>query len=213
MPQTLLDAVVITARLGFQYIWIDALCIIQDYEKDIKCELKFMAEVYRKSVCTIAALASGDNGGGCFVQRNHLKWSTSDILEEVRCLSFSIDKKPKGPDTDAPCPPLHTRTWVVQERALSPRTLFYGSEMIFWEGVESKEAENCRRMRVFTHHDRWFQGDSKWLSDWRLGCIFKQLLDSCRNGDYEVWKQYWREIVSSYTVCGISKETARLSKT
>jgi len=68
--------------------------------------------------------------------------------------------------------------------------LFYGSEMIFWECVESKTAENCRRMRVFIHHDRWFQGDSKWLSDWGLKYIFKQLRDSCRNGYYKIWKKY-----------------------
>ena len=30
LPKTLRDAMEVTARLGFRYIWIDALCIIQD---------------------------------------------------------------------------------------------------------------------------------------------------------------------------------------
>jgi hypothetical protein len=34
--------------------------------------------------------------------------------------------------------PLHKRARVVQERALSPRTLYYGNEIVFWEYIEAK---------------------------------------------------------------------------
>jgi hypothetical protein len=33
-PQTLKDAVYVTRRLGIRYLWIDALCIIQDSPED-----------------------------------------------------------------------------------------------------------------------------------------------------------------------------------
>ncbi|KAF2108483.1 hypothetical protein BDV96DRAFT_260210 [Lophiotrema nucula] len=34
LPQTFQDAVYVTRRLGFSYLWIDALCIMQDSEDD-----------------------------------------------------------------------------------------------------------------------------------------------------------------------------------
>ena len=38
--------------------------------------------------------------------------------------------------------PLHTRAWVVQERVLAPRTLYYGSVGLAWECVECSATEN-----------------------------------------------------------------------
>lgn len=34
LPQTLRDAITITKRLGFRYLWIDALCIVQANMED-----------------------------------------------------------------------------------------------------------------------------------------------------------------------------------
>lgn len=34
LPPTIQDALRVTQTLGFQYIWIDALCIMQDSEDD-----------------------------------------------------------------------------------------------------------------------------------------------------------------------------------
>jgi hypothetical protein len=46
LPKTFKDAIELTRRLGFQYIWIDALCIIQDGRDDWKRECSLMGEVY-----------------------------------------------------------------------------------------------------------------------------------------------------------------------
>jgi len=40
LPQTLKDAISVTRSLGFRYIWIDALCIIQDSDEDKAAETK-----------------------------------------------------------------------------------------------------------------------------------------------------------------------------
>jgi hypothetical protein len=40
LPQTFKDAIWITRRLGYQYIWIDSLCIIQDSAEDWEAESK-----------------------------------------------------------------------------------------------------------------------------------------------------------------------------
>jgi hypothetical protein len=58
LPQTFQDALRITLELGFEYIWIDSLCIIQNSKEDWHREAELMGDIYRYSVCTIAAAAA-----------------------------------------------------------------------------------------------------------------------------------------------------------
>ncbi|PMD33608.1 hypothetical protein L207DRAFT_382190, partial [Hyaloscypha variabilis F] len=73
LPQTLLDAVAITARLGYEYIWIDALCIMQTdaqaWSEEKLEDLRNMGKVCKNSECTIAALAAKFSDEGCFTSR------------------------------------------------------------------------------------------------------------------------------------------------
>ncbi|KUJ17717.1 HET-domain-containing protein, partial [Mollisia scopiformis] len=210
MPKTLLDAVVITARLHYEHLWIDALCIIQDSEQDTKDNILSMGEVYRNSIFTIAALAARGSHEGCFVRRNPLARDEYRVREDSP-YTFSHLFEPIGPDTRDPqlAPPLQKRAWVIQERALSPRTLYYGSEMIFWECIQSKASEYEPIMQ-----DLWYAGGQD-LKDRSPGVIFhsgmksvfKLLLDRCKDGTYCDWISYWRKLVRDYTVCQMTKES------
>lgn len=55
LPKTLRDAATVTRRLGKKYLWIDALCIIQDDEASKQKELAQMARIYMNSFLTIQA--------------------------------------------------------------------------------------------------------------------------------------------------------------
>jgi hypothetical protein len=70
LPKTFKDAVKLVQHLGIRYIWIDALCIIQDSEKDWRQESLLMNKVYRYSTLNIAASDSGESNGGCFFSRD-----------------------------------------------------------------------------------------------------------------------------------------------
>jgi Heterokaryon incompatibility protein (HET) len=68
MPRTLQEAVTVTRRLGIRYIWIDALCIIQDDQNDWSREAAKMGEIYLNAYCTIAAHAAGHADDGFLEQ-------------------------------------------------------------------------------------------------------------------------------------------------
>ena len=72
LPQTYRDAILITRRLGYKYIWIDSLCIFQDSPEDWNKEASTMSSVYSKSTVTIAATWGQDSDAGCYVARNPL---------------------------------------------------------------------------------------------------------------------------------------------
>ncbi|PVH93957.1 HET-domain-containing protein [Periconia macrospinosa] len=66
LPSNFLDAALITSNMGFSYLWIDSLCIIQDSPVDKVREIPAMSEIYGHAILTIAALAAENRNGGCF---------------------------------------------------------------------------------------------------------------------------------------------------
>lgn len=138
LPETFKDAIMITRRLGYQYVWIDSLCIMQDSLEDWEVESKNMAMIYKNATATISAdAAHGDHEGifkGVESQRDRFK------LVALPCHSAKRDLKgnilitilQKRNDWNLQIMPLQTRAWVLQEKALSVRSLHYEATDLFW---------------------------------------------------------------------------------
>lgn len=62
MTPVVYDAVELTRDLGIPYLWIDALCILQDNDKDWKQNAANMHQIYGSADITIAAWASESAG-------------------------------------------------------------------------------------------------------------------------------------------------------
>ena len=69
LPPTFQDAIMVTRALGINYLWIDALCIIQDSVLDWRHEATLMSQVYSNSRCNISALDARDSTEGLFFDR------------------------------------------------------------------------------------------------------------------------------------------------
>lgn len=67
LSKTFQDAIRVTRSLGVRYLWIDALCIIQDSEDDWQQESARMNQTYSASFCNIAATAAPDGSKGLFL--------------------------------------------------------------------------------------------------------------------------------------------------
>lgn len=64
LPRTYRDAAIVTARLGFSYLWIDAICIMQDDPEEWLWESEKMGAIYRHAKCTIASHCSENDDSG-----------------------------------------------------------------------------------------------------------------------------------------------------
>ena len=73
LPQTNQDAIKITRFLGVRYLWIDAICIIQDLDTDWQNESENMGNIYHNSYCTISASMAATGERGCFMNRRPLQ--------------------------------------------------------------------------------------------------------------------------------------------
>jgi hypothetical protein len=157
LPKTFRDAIEITRQLGIRYIWIDALCIVQDDRRDWESESAKMGAIYSASFLTIAADLSTDCDGGCFNSKSisqdvasdnapfELITTASDGRESRLFLWDPLrGSRPHGlPDLDES--PLSERGWVCQERILSPRILHYTKSQLFWECRTLLVAEDALR--------------------------------------------------------------------
>ena len=116
LPQTFKDAIHITRKLGYHYIWIDSLCVLQDDQDDWAYESSTMNSIYSNSILTIAALWGHDSDWGCFSEREPLKqqhcrignWASGGIYVES-----SDNLLRDGGAFDFDQSPLCKRAWVL----------------------------------------------------------------------------------------------------
>lgn len=75
LPQNFQDAIKVASGLEIRWLWIDALCIIQDDEglRDWLEESASMEKVYTNSYCNISATAAMDSTEGLFHKRD-MSW-------------------------------------------------------------------------------------------------------------------------------------------
>lgn len=137
------DAIFATARLGFRYVWIDSLCIIQGSAKDWQTEAPSMNKVYRNAFLTLSAMASADAYGGLFRDRDPYMSSPCpfSVMVEGEGLTEGLVMKSDLWETEITQAPLNQRAWVVQERVLAPRTLYFCQNQLFWECRELHACE------------------------------------------------------------------------
>lgn len=133
LPQTLRDAITITKRLGFRYLWIDALCILQDNMEDWEKEAAVMGKVYSNAAVTIAATAASGSNQGFLLAREDSDATPPQLVfrapDGTRGLVSIRVNDSLGRDT---IQHLYTRGWAFQEELLSPRFLSYETRRLKW---------------------------------------------------------------------------------
>lgn len=179
------DAICVTVHLGFQYLWVDTLCILQQNENDKKHEIGEMDSVYSNAICTIAAGVGETANEGCFTSRDPTGISTHGVYlrlggEEAQyCLmrlSWSHTNRELARTS------LSRRGWTFQERFLSPRILHFCAKQVHWE---------CRQFRANeTEPEKNFE-QIQWNKD--VGMAID-----------------WAGIVESYTTRSLTFPTDRL---
>lgn len=135
MPATFQDAIYVVKKLGIRYIWIDALCIVQDDQDDWEAESIAMCDVFAHSKVTICAAK-------CSSPAEHFLLRPTDELLSLHFQStlrphisgqYSIRLEPRHvspASQDLENSAWVSRAWVWQEQVTSTRQLVFGNKTL-----------------------------------------------------------------------------------
>ncbi|CZR52871.1 uncharacterized protein PAC_02748 [Phialocephala subalpina] len=135
LPKTISSAIELVSMMGERYLWIDALCIVQDDDVELAEQTAQMDLVYARALLTIIVAAGTNADGGL----PGLKIGTRSALQG----SVKIDDKYSLTQTVAQGNATHLqnsswdgRGWTFQERLLSRRVLIFTPEQVFWNSLD-----------------------------------------------------------------------------
>ncbi|KAF5633625.1 TOL [Fusarium sp. NRRL 52700] len=138
LEQSVQDAIHVTRELGFTYLWVDRLCIIQDCPEDKRKEIIKMAMTYKNAAVTLAAgtaknACDGFLGSLPLKSPTYLPHRNFDIpMRDGRTGTVHLSGKPYRPYH-----PLDKRGWTLQEYMLSSRMLIFSDFQLLWQCQET----------------------------------------------------------------------------
>lgn len=135
LPQTLIDAVHVTRSLRIQYLWVDALCIIQDSVEDWEKQSEQMSTIYEKAYLVIVASSAASATQG-FLNHKRQKRTYHLPLPDVygTQATIAVRTNPQSGlhSSRSKEDPLAKRAWAFQEQQMSTRCLVFSKDELQW---------------------------------------------------------------------------------
>jgi hypothetical protein len=176
LPRCQQDCITVAREFRVEYVWIDALCIVQDDRTDWGNHSQRMHVIYRNALFTVAVVASSTSSQPFLgpdtphyraeyaIHNIEISTGSSGNLQiQARHASAANDL---GPDVETP---LWSRAWTWQEQVFSRRILYYLDHKTMWKcymSVNSEAGEEHPDDSWFTN-DLFF-GRPNSVKDWYL---------------------------------------------
>jgi len=176
MSAVLRDAVQVCRSMSVRYLWIDALCIIQDradpsdWERESAC----VGQVYQNAYFTICAVSTSSCHESFLARSQHtfeldFQSSINPSIRGKYALHYTgvYDGTPNHDpiSNDLRFSPWNDRGWVFQEQELSARKILFGHHMVHFQCSTSEESENGEIFFPPVPID-WFDLDRKQVYDY-----------------------------------------------
>ncbi|KAK4215088.1 heterokaryon incompatibility protein-domain-containing protein, partial [Rhypophila decipiens] len=210
LPRTFQDAVTVTRNLGYHYLWIDSLCILQDSVDDWQKAVIEMPDIYNHGELNICGPAAADCTAGFLHDRKlspeskavHVPWRISQgrsrqTLRLIYRGHLPASGEPPHSELNSA---LATRGWILQERLLSQRMLYFGSRNMYWE---------CNTNSSYETLHFPLANDSK-LRNEVAKMSFNKPSSSGPNAPTFGWRWPWYEMLGTYSTMDLSFQTDKL---
>lgn len=235
IPRTYADALQLTLSLGYHYVWIDALCIIQDDMEDWNEQAAEMGDIYRNTDMNIYASASTDESSGIFKHRDPISlgilvrasnWpgmleSYLDVQPDLRVI-YRYHRGDRNTH-------LGSRGWVLQEEFLAPAVAYFDNHGIYWacHHGSAPEFPQTNRHVCALDEEYWDMRELDpsngteppgTLQAFELPIAIKRLFNFGLSNFSENptpsrrWTiLLWREVIRAYTNCDLTYDLDKLS--
>ncbi|MBE3041273.1 HET domain-containing protein [Candidatus Bathyarchaeota archaeon] len=176
-PETLRDAIRFARGLGFRYLWIDALCIIQGDASDWSKQARDMTAIYHGCALNIA-VANAESGDAGMV---HKLKDCSIRISTVSDLGFEFEDAADETNTTADIyavstpalsnafqhktSRLETRGWVFQETLVSVASVYVTHKGLEWACCRAQWTEDSDLSGFMKHTPKqmWKRDNANWV--------------------------------------------------
>lgn len=185
LPVLFRDAITVVRRLGIRYLWIDALCIMQDSLEDWRKEAVKMGRYFRHSSVSIASTA-GTSPEQPILKRRSRAWRCGKFLFKPAQGHVSYPLSGRRVPWDFETGILKSRAWAYQEEELAPRIISFEEHTV---------SVHCNQVRRYETGEKDLEYKS-WSHNVEQ-----------RSGNLNLWWQ-WR--VNAYSKRDLTYESDRL---
>ena len=200
LPQTIKDAIKVTMELSLVYLWVDALCIIQDDPQDKLNQISQMADVYEQAYITISASRAASVQDG-FLQTRQVPRERGFRLPFM-CKDGKLGSVLLWSKRDTRWrEPIDQRGWTLQESLLSVRNLEFGENQVLWQ---------CRSSGALsTGVDGWTPGK---IENFGVSIDWNMIAGrpSRRRQFGQDFVSTWKKIVVNYSIRTLGKPDDKL---
>ncbi len=137
IPKTIRDAIILCQSVGRRYLWIDALCIIQDDVEEMENEINHMNDVYANADFTIVACGGEDSWAELpGVSERVVRQKIGKITGRPVATSLPSFEESMGGSTWS------SRAWTLQEEFFSRRLLYFTPIQVLFHCREAEWRED-----------------------------------------------------------------------
>ncbi|KAH6646792.1 heterokaryon incompatibility protein-domain-containing protein [Truncatella angustata] len=138
LPRAINDAIDLTDAVGEAYLWVDALCIIQDDNSSKDVYISRMNQIYGNAYVTLVTL-NGLSDDSALPGVTH-----SRILVQSPVEINGLHLVPRLPELSfvEQFSAWSRRAWTFQEGILSRRCLYFAEHQVFWQCRTAYQAED-----------------------------------------------------------------------
>lgn len=139
LPRTIRDALVVTRRINLKFLWVDAMCIVQDDKDDVAEQITQMHHIYRGAMVTISVTDAATSSEGFLQPRTNFRpvklraRLDDNVFGDLFAVPFYTDLRRSR---------LLTRGWTYQEGCLSTRSLMYTDERVMFRCLEARRSDD-----------------------------------------------------------------------
>ncbi|KAI0112545.1 heterokaryon incompatibility protein-domain-containing protein [Nemania sp. FL0031] len=185
LPQVIEDAINVTLSLGYDYLWVDKLCIDQNDPGMKHYQIQQMDIIYERAVLTIIAASGIDQDDG-LAGVSTPRMAQTRIEFKHASLSWVVE-----PQHAIRSSRWSMRGWTFQEAVLARRRLVFTKEQVYFEC----NAMACRE-DLHTELDSLHIEEKTQVKDiFRAGMFGRKRLfgqmDPKTLPVYELWTHYW----------------------
>ncbi|RSL81215.1 hypothetical protein CEP52_017245 [Fusarium oligoseptatum] len=152
LPATIRDAIAVVQRLGCRYLWVDALCLVQNDTYDLDQGVNTMDLIYERAWLTIVAACGHDANARLPGAQNGTRKPSRNTYHVMPGITLGVVV---GLDDLLGRSMYDTRGWTFQERMLSRKAIYFVDGKLFYRCRRTVHAEHLVELPNATEANQW----------------------------------------------------------